>query len=266
MDLFELGLLTARAGKLGESRVLLKEALENEARAADLVAKDYALEPTRSILCRSAASIALRIGDTEQAKRYVDAGLAGNPPEDIKGELAILNEQILVLEAATADYRLRAPKGLTVIEQISRRFRSTAPVNISGLARALGLAVRQAALDPGTAGEIFPDLYRGGPSGYTVRVNASDSIKQKRLTIAHEIAHFLRHRDRIGRGHAVLEQQQNAGKTGDGRRQHKGCELVAVGRVAEKARTLLVLADRHQHAADGRMVEAPQQDLSLIHI
>ena len=67
-----------------------------------------------------------------------------------------------MLEAATTDYGLKAPSGLTPIEQISRRFRSTAPVNIAGLAKALGLAVRQAHLAPQIAGEIFPDLYRGG--------------------------------------------------------------------------------------------------------
>ncbi len=64
-------------------------------------------------------------------------------------------------------------------------------------------------------------------------------------------------RDRIGRGHAVLVEQQDAGKPGDPGRQHEGGELVAVGRIAEEARALLVLADRHQHAADGRIVEAP---------
>jgi hypothetical protein len=102
-----------------------------------------------------------------------------------------------VLEAATTDYRLKRPRGPTLIEQISRRFRSTAPVNITGLAKALGLAVRQTHMSSEIAGEIFPDLYRGGPSGYTIRVNADDSLMQKRLTVAHEIAHFLRHRDRI---------------------------------------------------------------------
>jgi len=141
--------------------------------------------------------MALRIGDVQKAKQYVEAGLAGNTPEDIREEMAVLREQILLLEAATTDYRLRAPRGLTLVEQISRRFRSTAPVNITGFAKALGLAVRQADLGPEIAGEIFPDLYRGGPSGYTIRVNASDSPRQKRLTVAHEIAHFLRHRDRI---------------------------------------------------------------------
>ena len=197
MDLFELALLTARDGDTEASRRLLKEALEKETAAADSVADDYDLEPTRSILHRSAASIALRIGNVQKAKQYVDAGLAGRVPQDMRAEMITLREQILVLEAATTDYRLRAPRGLTPIEQISRRFRSTAPVNITGLARALGLAVRQADLGPEIAGEIFPDLYRGGPSGYTIRVNTSDSLKQRRLTVAHEIAHFLRHRDRI---------------------------------------------------------------------
>ena len=69
-----------------------------------------------------------------------------------------------------------------------------------------------------------------------------------------------RHRDRIGRGHAVLVEEENAGEPGDAGRQHEGQELVAVGRIAEEARALLVLADRDQHAADGGVVEAPQQD------
>ena len=54
--------------------------------------------------------------------------------------------------------------------------------------------------------------------------------------------------------------QQYAGKPGDPGGQHEGGELVAVGGIAEEARALLVLADRHQHGADGRIMEAPQQD------
>lgn len=195
MDLFDLGLLAARKGELVESRRLFRDALANEAHAADSV--PYGLEPTRSILHRSAASIALRIGDTKMAMKYVEAGLAGRGPAQLKEEMTTLREQLLVLEAETKDYRLKAPRGITPVEQISRRFRSRAPVDIAGLARALGLAVRQADLGPQIAGEIFPDLYRGGPSGYTIRVNSTDSLPLKRLTIAHEIAHFLLHRKRI---------------------------------------------------------------------
>ena len=39
----------------------------------------------------------------------------------------------------------------------------------------------------------------------------------------------------------------------------KARQLVALGRVAEEARALLVLADRDQHAAERRAVEAPEE-------
>jgi hypothetical protein len=195
MDLYELGLIAAREGNMEESRRLFARALKEEIKAADSV--PYDLEPTRSILHQSAASIALKIGDTHGAMKYIDAGLVGRVPAQLKEEMAILREQILVLAAEMRDYRLRPPKTLTPVQQISRRFRSTAPVDIAGLARALGLAVRQADLGQDVAGEIFPDLFRGGPSGYTIRVNSSDPLPLKRLTIAHEIAHFLLHRNRI---------------------------------------------------------------------
>jgi hypothetical protein len=108
--------------------------------AADAVSQDYSLEPTRSILHRSAASIALRIGDVQEAQHYSEFGLTDKTPIYVKEELHTLQEQILVLEAATNDYRLRGPRGPTLIEQISRKFRSTAPINITGPAKALGLA------------------------------------------------------------------------------------------------------------------------------
>jgi hypothetical protein len=197
MDLFERGLLAARDRDLARSRILFEEALEREAEAADSVANDLGLEPTRSILHRSAASIALKIGEVQKAKKYSEAGLAGNVPDGIREELTVLRAQISVYEAATTDYRLKAPSGLTVIQKVIRQFNSIVPVNVVGLARALGLEVRKANLGPQVAGEIFPDLYRGGFCGYTIRVNASDPPKLKRLTVAHEIAHFLRHRNRI---------------------------------------------------------------------
>jgi tetratricopeptide (TPR) repeat protein len=195
MDLFELGLLAARKGELDESRKLFADALKKETQAADSVPNEF--EPTRSILHLSAASIALRIGDISRAMKYIKAGLAGRGPTQLKKEMETLREQILVLEAETKDYRLRAPGSRTLVEEISRQFRSTAPVDIVGLAKALGLAVRQADLGHDIAGEIFPDLYRGGFSGYTIRANSADSLPLKRLTIAHEVAHFLLHRSRI---------------------------------------------------------------------
>ncbi len=175
----------------------LREALQFEMAAADHLATDYSAEPTRSILFRGAASIALRVQDVSTAKKYAEAGLAGNAPEELREELTGLYEQILTLEALTHDYRRKAPVGLTRIQQINRRFWRSAPVDIYGLADALGLAVRAVDLEPTTFGIIFPDVYRGGFSGFTVHVNQRHSRSEQRLTIAHEIAHLQRHRDRV---------------------------------------------------------------------
>ena len=57
--------------------------------------------------------------------------------------------------------------------------------------------MREAKLSDEVSGEIYPDLFSGGSSGYSIRVNVSHPLVRKRFTIAHEVAHFLRHRDRI---------------------------------------------------------------------
>jgi hypothetical protein len=196
MELFEAAAIARSAEDETRMRNLLSDALKFESAAADSVGDDLMLEPTRSILHRSAASIALQTFDTNTARRYVEAGLNGHAPADIKTELQTLSDQITILDAERADYRLRAPVGLTAIQQVIRRFNSTAPTNIVGLANALGLTV--ITLDLGTnAGEISPDVRRGGFSGYSIRVNANDPHVRQRYTIGHEIGHFLRHRDRI---------------------------------------------------------------------
>jgi hypothetical protein len=126
----------------------------------------------------------------------VNTGLEGDPPAETKGELEKLSEQIEVLEAETTSYALKAPAGLTPVQQVIRKFNSDPPTDIIGLANSLGLAV--ITLDLGDdAGEIVRDIRRGGFSGYSIRVNQNDPRVRQRFTIAHEIAHFLRHRDRV---------------------------------------------------------------------
>jgi Zn-dependent peptidase ImmA (M78 family) len=196
MEMFESALV-ARHDE-NETLVLkfLTEALKFESAAADSVADDHSLEPTRSVLHRSAASIALQMFDMNTARRYVEVGLEGEPPEEIREELQTLSEQITVLDAERADYRLKAPVGRTPIQNVIRRFTDNVPVDIIGLANALGLTVIESDLGM-NAGEIFRDIRRGGFSGYSIVVNANDPHVRQRYTIGHEIAHFLRHRDRV---------------------------------------------------------------------
>jgi hypothetical protein len=196
MELFEAAVVARHAEDEGRMRSLLSDALKLECEAADSVADDYALEPTRSLLHRSAASIALKNFDTKTAKRYAEAGLKGNAPSEIKSELQILSEQIAVLDAEMTSYALEAPVKLTLVQQIIRRFADNPPTDIIALANALGLSVIVSDLRE-DAGEIVRDIRQGGFSGYSIRVNRNDPHVRQRFTVAHEIAHFLRHRDRV---------------------------------------------------------------------
>lgn len=73
-----------------------------------------------------------------------------------------------------------------------------APVKVSEVARTLGLTVKAATLAPGISGEIRPDPEHAG--SFIIRVNRHDASRRQRFTVAHEIGHFLLHRDQIGGG------------------------------------------------------------------
>lgn len=77
-------------------------------------------------------------------------------------------------------------------------FLAAPPVRLSALAEALGLTVLSAPLPNGISGEIRPDPAR--PGHYIIRVNKNDPARRQRFTVAHEIGHFLLHRDQIGTG------------------------------------------------------------------
>jgi hypothetical protein len=72
----------------------LQRAFECERQAAEGSAADVSLEPTRSILHRSAASLALECGKYREAERLIAVALAGSPPEEIAEELRDLLEQV----------------------------------------------------------------------------------------------------------------------------------------------------------------------------
>ena len=80
-------------GDYATAEMLFREAFESERRAALLVA-DTDTEPTRSVLLRSAASLALDCHEFREAERLVAIGLAGNPPTPISDELRDLLETV----------------------------------------------------------------------------------------------------------------------------------------------------------------------------
>src|SRR5215469_5895182 len=70
------------------------KAYELEAQAAAAYATRLDAEPTRSVLFRSAATLALDCKLLPEAEKLVCTALTGNPPEDIAEELRDLLEQI----------------------------------------------------------------------------------------------------------------------------------------------------------------------------
>jgi Zn-dependent peptidase ImmA (M78 family) len=72
------------------------------------------------------------------------------------------------------------------------------PVQVGSLAASLGLEVKIVALEPNISGEIRPS--DTSQSGYKIRINRHEQKTRQRFTIAHEMAHYLLHRDRIGTG------------------------------------------------------------------
>ena len=76
------------------------------------------------------------------------------------------------------------------------RFKAASPVDVEGLATALGVEVRYLRLDEGIAGFIEQPQR----DQFAIGVNSADPVTRQRFTIAHEIGHFMLHRHLIGRG------------------------------------------------------------------
>lgn len=80
-------------GDYATAETLFREAFDLERRAALLVT-DSSVEPTRSVLLRSAASLAVDCHEFREAERLIAIGLSGNPPPPIADELRNLLETV----------------------------------------------------------------------------------------------------------------------------------------------------------------------------
>jgi Zn-dependent peptidase ImmA (M78 family) len=103
------------------------------------------------------------------------------------------------------------PPRIEQVAPIIERYTSDVPVRVEAIARDLGMSVVQDVLDPNVAGKIVKD--DRNPAGYTIYLNARDSERRQRFTLAHEIAHFVLHRDLIGDG--VIDDAMYRSKLGD---------------------------------------------------
>lgn len=82
-----------------------------------------------------------------------------------------------------------------------KKYQNTAPVNLLAIAKELNLKIFEGnPVTPSISGKIVKDHKTSEETSYSIYVNANDAPVRKRFTIAHEMAHFLLHRDKIGDG------------------------------------------------------------------
>ncbi len=95
MEVVDKALIAKSKGNMRLHLKLIEEAFQLENAAAALVAQHLELEPTRSILHRSAANLALQCEKFRAAEKLIATGLSGSPPDEIADELRDLLEQVL---------------------------------------------------------------------------------------------------------------------------------------------------------------------------
>ena len=92
--------------------------------------------------------------------------------------------------------KVLTPRPYETPGEIIGQFTGRAPVDLEGMAAALGIEVVRTFLGPEIAGRIE----RTPPGRYRISLNLANSEKRQRFTLAHEIAHYALHRDMIGDG------------------------------------------------------------------
>lgn len=79
-----------------------------------------------------------------------------------------------------------------------KTYAESAPVQVIDLASSLGLAPVAEPMDDHVCGLIRRKVTT--PTGYQVAFNSRHALNRQRFTVAHEIGHYMFHRDLLGEG------------------------------------------------------------------
>ena len=99
MQLAEDAFFAKRSKEEVKANKLYKEAFQLEMEAALALVSEYENEPTRSVLFKGAATLALECEQELEAERMIRYALLGHPPKQIKQELYELLEEIQIKRA-----------------------------------------------------------------------------------------------------------------------------------------------------------------------
>lgn len=186
MNLAELATVAKVKGDLQQADELLRKAYENEARAAYLMIDVSSPEPTRSVLFRSAASLAIDCNELREAEKLLAIGLSGNPPPDISEELRDLFERVnfhrhldlrgVVLEDDELQLSIAGrlvSVGLAPIEQLVMRIENARKLIFRVVERLMERPYREVGAVRGAVREygLFVSVPRAASMAVTLRVS-----------------------------------------------------------------------------------------------
>jgi hypothetical protein len=95
MNFAQDALVFSAKGETEQSLALYEKAFDLEKQAALSLLDKESVEPTRSILFRSAAALAKKCQKFREAEKMIAYGLSGNPPEEIAYELREIYSEII---------------------------------------------------------------------------------------------------------------------------------------------------------------------------
>jgi len=153
MDFAEKAEVAKIEGQFEQSKELFRAAFENERKAAEFLKNDLEAEPSRSILYRSAASLAIDCQEFKQAEYLITTAMSGKPPHEIAEELKNL----------LAQTRVPTPSEKSAVPSVMRRFQ---PSLVDLLIVAAIVGVLAAVIIPGVLGLKG----RGGKEAYEADV------------------------------------------------------------------------------------------------
>jgi hypothetical protein len=186
MALAELAVVAKMKGDLEQANKLLRQAYENEVKAAMLVIGESSPEPTRSVLFRSAASLAIDCNDFREAERLIALGLSGSPPPDIADELRDLFERLnfhrhldlrgIVLESDELQMSIAGraiSTGMAPSEQLVTRIEDARKLIYRTVERLMGRPYREGGIASGVVREygLFVSVPRAASFAVSLRVS-----------------------------------------------------------------------------------------------
>jgi hypothetical protein len=186
MDAASRARLAVVGGHAGDPGPLWREAFDLESRAARLSAPLADWEPSRAVLHRSAASLALKCGEERAAERLIGEALAGDPPEELLEELRDLLEQVHFrrhlrlrgLELSPAEVQMSMSGGATghgfvLGDSFAERISKAEKIVTRTIERRLGMPYRDSGGPQRAVRELFPLLVsvpRAASFAVTLRV------------------------------------------------------------------------------------------------